>query len=252
MLQLRWLWQALIIAFPAAPVTLAQLNLPQGYWADKNAILYISVILLVLGVSSSIISEIAASLQAPAVRRFNDELYKVLLATLISVTLKTESDMFKVGVHAFRISKGPFRRRLINIGSARLGSEPKMVDPRWTRGKGVVGKAWHEGNCVGVRWDRVYKEAQKLGREAWENKAPADRFGLNWQELWLTGGYRIIVAAPIIDAATGTISGCVAIDFPGDAAKLLTPEIQLILRDVTTKLQEIPRPPLVWTGAPTR
>ncbi|GII59836.1 hypothetical protein Pth03_82250 [Planotetraspora thailandica] len=242
----------MIIAFPTAPVTLAQLNLPQGYWADKGWLLYISVILLVLGVSSSIIGEIAASLQAAAVRRFHDELNRVLLAALISVTLKTESDMFKVGVHAFRISRGPFRRRLINIGSVRLGSEPRMINPRWTRGKGVVGRAWHEAQCVGVRWDRLYEEAQKQGREAWGNRTRIDRFGLNWQELWLTGGYCTILAAPIVDAATGTVTGCLALDFPYDSAELLTPEMQVTLRDVTTKLQEIAAPPLVWTGVLTR
>ncbi len=237
--------RALAAVAATLAVTLAQLNLPRGFWPRQDPILYGSVaVLVVIGLHEGLGSAAQLS-QAARVRDYERNIRAVLGAGLSLVVTETGCAWDSIGVHVFR-SRYPWRLcLLVNIGGIRLGSKPSMQWPMWKPGKGVVGKAWSTGSHVAVDWRSFYTSANLAGRAAWTGLSPDDRYRLSWGELQLTSDYVSIAACPIFDSG-GQQIGCVVIDLPVSHTDLLKPRVREIMRDVATAVHQLGTPPVTW------
>jgi hypothetical protein len=146
--------RALLIAASSAMVTLAQLNLPKNYWNKHSAWLYVATGTFSLMAFWEVVRNAVLSIQSDAVRAYEREIRGHLSEAMLSTKDKfPQADLMLVGVHAFRIRGIPPFRRLVNVGSLRLGTFPTLASPKWRRGKGVVGLAWESEHTIVEDWE---------------------------------------------------------------------------------------------------
>lgn len=190
--------------------------------------------------------------QAAAVRAFEAEMEAATAATLMRVIAHLGLGVDQVGVHVF-LARGLFFRgrwifgRLVLVGRLRIGARPSMHRPRWSPGKGILGRAWRHGTYVAEDWEAIRLRGEALGREKWVGLPADERYGMSWSELQASAGYRLIAARPVFDLVhqNDRILGCVAVD-----AQCGLPdshrELQSILTDLANSVEAVEPPPRAW------
>jgi hypothetical protein len=232
----------------------ADLDLPSArFWDDKQPWLYACLIVaFAVTAAGQSLAAVAFKGEADRVRRFEAEIHAGTAATLQGVANKLGVDLDKVGVHVFLVSGISFQgrwwfSRLVHVGRLRIGAKPSMHRPRWSIGKGVVGRAWQANAYVAEDWRTVYDRGQTLGRDAWNALPPDDRYQMSWTELFETADYRLIAARPVLSLHNGggRVIGCVSVDaqapLPASQA-----DLQSILADLAQVVSGVALPPKAW------
>ncbi len=228
-------------------LTSAQLNLPRKDFWDHKALWAAIAVVAYVTVHDLLVAALP-SLQAKAVREYEQNIRATLSAGLCEVVNKFGVPWEEVGVHAFLIRGLPRFRRLVNVGGIRLGAKPSMTAPVWRPGKGVIGVSWDDDRIVAVNWNTFFRTHNSAGKTRWKSLDPKDRYGLTWGEFQLTSDYRTIVASPIYcqRGRSGKRMGCVAIDAPLTSAQANDPAMAQILRDVARMIELAGDPPQTW------
>lgn len=241
--------RAILVGVSSGAITLAQLNMPSAsFWSKWQLSLYLALLALASVTAYELIRVALPSIQAARVQKYEQNLRADLIAGLREVREKFDGTPWEdIGIHAFLIRGSWPLERLVSIGCVRLSATPFMIRPDWRRGKGVIGRAWQDRSFVAVNWRRFYGISARAGRKAWGRRTHRSRYGLSWNELQLTAGYRGIVALPIFDrAAKGRVIGCVAIDGPFALNDLRSEAIRDILERLSISVYLLGEPPRAW------
>jgi hypothetical protein len=234
------------VAASTAAVTLAQLNLPDKYWKDNEQVLYASAAILSVAALAQLLQFVRWALSAKDVRKYEQDVRAMMSVCVVSAATHTSAPVEEIGVHIFRVG-GTLRKRLVNVGGLRLVSTPTMIEPRWTKGKGVVGLAWKKSTSVEVDWEDYFATWEPSNPTAFAAQDADSRYGLTWGEFRLTRGYKRIVANPI-HSSNGSIIGCATIDAPATLVELKSAPMQLVIHDVIVGAIAMGRPPMAWSG----
>lgn len=242
----KWVAAAVIVGSTAA-VTLAQLNLPKDYWVTKPQVLYAAVIALALAA----LNQARFYAASPArIRAYEQNVRGTLDTGLQAIRNSTGVEFDQVGIHFFRIG-GVLGRRMVNIGSLRIKPEPSMIDPIWTKGKGVVGQAWKQDHFLAVDWEDCFDRWNLLGRQSFKKLPKDQRYYLSWGMLQNTRGYKRISASPVRNSS-GKVIGCVAVDTPASQAAMANASLAQALHDMSIAVSGLGRPPIGWADGWTR
>jgi hypothetical protein len=235
--------QGLLGLAALAASQLAGMDLPPGFWDDRQWLIYVAVGVLALSAGAEPLWE------AVLVRwRRHRELRQRDIDTILRATLlrldDAGLDWREIGIDAFCVShRLPFwEQRLTRVGRLRMiqrpASEPKV---RWTRGKGVIGRCWATRRYVVVNVAALYREHAEASPHEWNAKPAEERLGMTYGEVQATRDYAAIAACPILDP-DGRFHGCVAVDAPeGNYKRLRDPAVQQAMQDACTSLWALTR-----------
>ncbi|BBH70681.1 hypothetical protein ACTI_73660 [Actinoplanes sp. OR16] len=241
------------VALALTIIAAADLGLPsEEFWKQRQPWLYVCLIIaFFVSAASSALNSLALRSHAASARAFETEIEAATAATLMRVVRHLKLDVDQVGVHVF-LASGTFVRgrwlfaRLVLVGRLRIGAKPRMHRPRWSPGKGVVGRAWQNHTYVAEDWETVRERGESLGREAWSRLPEAERYGMSWTEFQASSGYRLIAARPVFDLVRQDhVIGCVAIDAQCDLP-VEHRELQSILADLASTVEAMESPPKTW------
>lgn len=168
--------------------------------------------------------------------KVRDEVNKILITTVLTVSRTTGVEVDVLGCNAWSIER-PQRKAsefLYRRGSFRLSGFPSPSSFTWVKGKGVIGRCW-EKNDVAYKSFRAlqaeYPEGVTLSKAQWKALSPAERWGCDRREfssaIWR---YDQILAVPF--GGDKGIRGCLSLDIPTSRATDLTidtPEVRELL-----------------------
>jgi hypothetical protein len=246
--------RVLPVAVALTCLAAADLDLPSDeFWRTRQSWLYLClVVAFFVSAASESLSALNLRSQAAAIRAFETEIEAATATTMMRLTAHLGLAADQVGVHVF-YARGhslpiPWAAgRLVLVGRLRIGGKPSMHRPRWSRGKGIVGRAWQNGKYVAEDWEAVRRLGETMDQEKWNALPDDERYGMSWSELQASAGYRLIAARPIFDLVNQNdrVLGCVAVDaqcgLPGDHR-----ELQSILADLANSVEAIEPPPKAW------
>lgn len=102
-----------------------------------------------------------------------------------------------------------------------LGRPPATSRIRWTRGKGVVGRCWKEGQNLFIPTGDLYEENPTQKRREWRKLPREVRMRISHREIGrIRGKYLAVLAVPILDWANNVV-GVMAVDVRKGSADLL-------------------------------
>lgn len=161
--------------------------------------------------------------RAPLREADHRDVQQLATQVLQDVSKAANVDITKVGVCVWVISSyRPFlwRPRLKRILRFRLdvsAATPTAVD--WTRGKGVIGRAWETGKKQHVDWRPIAARYPGAISDAEWTRIPADtRWGFTREEFEaVRDKYAEVLALPIADSHAPELYGVLSVDLPMDA-----------------------------------
>jgi hypothetical protein len=242
------------VAFALTGIAAADLGLPsETFWADKKPWLYACLLVaFVTSVASQALASLAGRSAAERIALYESDTSAAMAATMMLAAEFLKVPVDRVGVHIFLVDGIAVRRRwlaarLVLVSRLRIGSSPTMHRPRWSIGKGVVGRAWLERSFVCEDWRTIYTEALAAEPDVWRYGDATAGYRMSPEELAATNGYQLIAAHPITALYTSPprVIGCVALDAqtepPADLARL-----EALLRSIAGVVERMPAPPRVW------
>jgi hypothetical protein len=120
-----------------------------------------------------------------------------------------------LGASAWLIKGWGKRRYLKNIGRERVEDYPGPSSIKWTKGKGVLGKAWQEERAQIIDVGKIDARHGKCSEEQWLKVRDDTRMGLSYQEYCkIRGKYGTVVVAPMFDPRNSKVIGFVSLDAP--------------------------------------
>ena len=156
-----------------------------------------------------------------------------------------------LGMHAYVLRTRltpPVTRHMWRQESVRLGVSPRRTSIRWTRGKGVIGRAWAENQMVLLNAAEAYGPYEGCDADTWAQAEIADELNLSYDEFSIVGNrYSTVAAVPV--RVDGEVRGCVVADvlIDADGAALLDEAAQQVLADVGVVIEvamsQLPRWP---------
>lgn len=119
-----------------------------------------------------------------------------------------------VGVRIWKVGGPPFARYLRRKASFFLTGERAQSGVRWTRGKGVLGRAWEKRKAV-IR--DIVEIRERVASEAdYDELSDDDQMGLTYEEFQQTPFYNVVYAAPLYSRAETSsaprVRGVIAVD----------------------------------------
>ena len=145
---------------------------------------------------------------------------KTLVSVLVTVSKEVEVDVDVPGCNVWSIYQPRGRAAaLYRAGGRRLSEYPQRSQVTWTKGKGLIGRCWEEGEPQFRDWttlQRQHPATQEVTERAWKKMGQPARWGFERQEyLRSIHKYQQILAVPIKDEH-GRVLGCVSLDIPVD------------------------------------
>lgn len=171
----------------------------------------------------------AAVVQRKRERQYDkDQAYRNMLSiTLLRVEDLTSIPCAGIGVHVYEIRTrltpireirrdGPLRQELSRAHRYRVSTLPTPCDIRWTKAKGVVGRAWANRAFEVVDMATFDASVRTLNQPDWDSRSAESRLGLSFAEfVKISGRYDAVAAAPIV-SNEGKVLGCVSLDVKFD------------------------------------
>jgi hypothetical protein len=239
------------VALALTILTAADLGLPtENFWTSKKVWLYTCLVLaFLMSAASQSLSALGVQSQAKEIRAFETGLEAATSTTLLRLREVLGVGVEHIGVHVFLISGFHLRGKwtfghLVLVGRLRVGANPSMHRPRWSPGKGIVGRACLRNKYVAEDWQGAYGG---LDQEGWEALSEEKRYGMSWSECQASSGYQLIAARPLhsLVSPSNPVIGCVAID------ALCPPppehhELQSVLADLASSIGSLDLPPKAW------
>ncbi|MGW6197291.1 hypothetical protein ACWF0M_14205 [Kribbella sp. NPDC055110] len=243
--------RALLLTASTVVVTLAQLNLPSGFWAGHKEMQVASVIVLAVVVLVDTSNEVNYLLQAREIQDYDKDLRSVLSAAAGGmVDLGVPWD--EATVRCYRRRSWLFGRRLGLVGGIKAGADVEEPRHLIRSGVGLVGTAFKDQEIVAEEWAEFVRQGKAEGRALWERRASQERFGMTWGHLQhQTSQPDGMVASPTFPAS-GRPNGCVLLSGPLKRPELESEGIRRILEDLATSLDRIGPPPRGWWRAHER
>lgn len=104
---------------------------------------------------------------------------------------------------------------LKNIGRERVEDVPGPSSVTWTKGKGVLGRAWLEERAQIVDVGKIDARHGRCTAEQWAKVRDDTRMGLSFDEYRkVRGKYGTVVVAPMFDPRNSKVIGFVSLDAP--------------------------------------
>lgn len=132
----------------------------------------------------------------------------------------TEIDVRELGLACYLLRpRKPWRWRptLARVARDRAEHRPVVSGIRWRPGKGVIGRCVVEGAAIGTDLAADQADYTAVSEADWRSKRVPENvvLGLGYEEfIKVRGKFHTVIAVPMIDAGTGTVVGCVALDGP--------------------------------------
>jgi hypothetical protein len=217
--------QALLVGGAAGVLAYYQLN-PDSNLSSGWVKFYVAVVVVAGVVPTLLEGYLEFRVDASAVQaRKVDELLRGTFGALVD-TAKVDWHTLRLNVFLVRWSfwrwwwiPMPHRvqKRLTQL---RMKSAPAPSHIRWTKHKGLVGRAWDQGVLVAENMAPIYKPLRGCTKEVWESQPASVRMGMSHSEFWRVEGYGLVMVCPIIRDG-GKYLGCVSIDAPAEDAERL-------------------------------
>ncbi len=237
------LLRATLVAVAGAIITLAQLNLPKGWWQRHEALEWTAVGLLVVITVLEAAGEISLSRQDQRIRKYDQKVRITLSAVVVQIYDIVGADWPTVEVRYYR--RLGRRRRLHRIGAVMAGADFDNGEPPIKIGTGFVGSAFQAEHRLAINWGAFYRAAAKAGPEMWEQRSAADRYNLSWAQLQSTADpHEGMLARPTF--ANNQIRGCLVVGGKITRTDLLTSKMQAIIDSAAAAIEQAGSPPQGW------
>ena len=153
-------------------------------------------------------------IRAERYARLNSGIRSALVALLRSIVEVSGFDVFDVGVSLFIAERHPGRpwsRRLRRIEHVRSASLPPRSGVTWSKGKGIIGRAWADNAVLFADLSAMYNDFKT---EADWAVAPKElRMGLKWHEVErLRERYSGVIAVPVVSPTSAHTIGIMTFD----------------------------------------
>jgi hypothetical protein len=216
----------------------------QEFWSGWPGFVVVGAQLIAALLLSVQVSWLAWRLRSRRRLRNVQRAAQVLFVMVYKEATDRKLDASKLAVHVWKIKPSRLWRHdeeLTRVARFRL-LEHNKSNIRWTRDKGVLGRAWREDSPVTVDLRPLRKAARH--ESTFYGRSEEARFGLTFQEYRHAKHYFAIHARPLYDPRR-RIMGMVSIDsMQGDAADFLEhavegEHIEQAVAAVESALQEL-------------
>jgi hypothetical protein len=240
--------RAAVMAVAGSVVTLAQLNLPsKKFWEDQVILQWISVITLALLILYDAVRTVNYALQIGQIRKYDNNLRAALSSVISSVVRDSGVPWDEVAVRYYRARRMLLRRDLLLIAAIQAGANIEDSSRVVRSGKGIVGMAFSDQEVIALEWRELVRVATDEGREKWEMRSEAARYGLSWGQLRRSEQPEGMLASPTF-GVDGQPNGCILLSGPLKLPDMQNDELRLTLDDVATILDLLGAPPRGWWG----
>lgn len=251
---------ALATFLAVAAITLAQLNLPEkAFWDRQQSILYICVAIIAAAAIYDSVRSIGEALHLGAIREYERNLRASLSAAVKKLVDDLGAPWDEIGIYRFelrgplKIRNVPFQRwkRLWRVEGVRAGASIKDNHRSYRLNAGIAGVATYEQVVVAERWNdfvQVMHTPTPLWAAtpaAWDAKPHRERYGLSWGELMASERYDGVVAMPTFNEK-GNVDGCVLMSAPLLQVQLVSAPVRDALAELATSIGLIGSAPRGW------
>jgi hypothetical protein len=206
----RYITALLVIAYVAAQL-FQTLSFPaESTWARGSVG---RGVLLALAAAAALGFVVISTAYAGMLRRMTqtrhlDEVARGIIDLLV---LETSLETSEVSVHVWAV-RGPVGLRHLELRSLVMQMDRPLTPIVWSKGKGVVGRAWAAKTTVFADLAAIWTAAAT--RDAFCKLSSEYRLRLNWLEFVATRHYRAVLANPLFRPTLGgmRVVGCLSVE----------------------------------------
>ncbi|GAA3452665.1 hypothetical protein [Dactylosporangium matsuzakiense] len=238
--------RAALLAVATTVVALAQLHLPsERFWEQHHLAQWISVGLLALFIVGEGVASVAVAVQQDRIHEYDNDIRTTLTVALAEVVDVTDARWDEVAIRYYRRRGFWIWRRLILVAALHAVAAVRDTLHSVRLGAGPAGVAVETEEIVSEQWRDFAQSATRQGRNAWEARPVAERYGLSWGELRRSAKPEGLVAYPTF-GENGQVDGCIMLSGTLKASELAGEQVLDILDSAATSLDRAGPPPRGW------